>query len=136
MISVTRSAPTSHFRRDHDPAAIIPRTKETPSIYIKEKKRDNRFLIEGHVPPRVHDVSGDGELIISSKSRRTSRVVGAPPLPLIYRIAEIGAISERRRETRSEKERNDAIRRASNDPLFPAKNLDDVIDNYEMIREA
>lgn len=24
----------------------------------------------------------------------------------------------------------------SNDPLFPAKSLDDVIDNYEMIREA
>lgn len=25
---------------------------------------------------------------------------------------------------------------AINDPLFPAKSLDDVIDNYEMIREA
>lgn len=40
---------------------------------------------------------------------------------------------EGRRDTMREREREVAY---SNDPLFPAKSLDDVIDNYEMIREA
>lgn len=36
-----------------------------------------------------------------------------------------------------EREKEGEVRdRYSNDPLFPAKSLDDVIDNYEMIREA
>lgn len=44
-------------------------------------------------------------------------------------------ISETRREEK-EKHRGTRLQQASNDPLFPAKSLDDVIDNCEMIREA
>lgn len=44
-------------------------------------------------------------------------------------------ISETRREEK-EKHRGTRLQRASNDPLFPAKSLDDVIDNCKMIREA
>jgi len=45
---------------------------------------------------------------------------------------------ERERERKRERRRNRGTRlqQASNDPLFPAKSLDDVIDNCEMIREA
>lgn len=40
-------------------------------------------------------------------------------------------------EGEREREKEGEVRdRYSNDPLFPAKSLDDVIDNYEMIREA
>lgn len=44
-------------------------------------------------------------------------------------------ISETRREERM-RNRGTRLHQASNDPLFPAKSLDDVIDNCEMIREA
>lgn len=40
------------------------------------------------------------------------------------------------RQTQQQHVSDDRANAASNDPLFPAKGLDDVIDNYEIIREA
>jgi len=42
----------------------------------------------------------------------------------------------RRQGERRRRNRGTRLQQASNDPLFPAKSLDDVIDNCEMIREA
>lgn len=44
--------------------------------------------------------------------------------------------SGRGEERREDRVAEEVGGRYSNDPLFPGKSLDDVIDNYEMIREA
>lgn len=52
------------------------------------------------------------------------------------REKERGGEGEREGERERRRNRGTRLQQASNDPLFPAKSLDDVIDNCEMIREA